>query len=330
VPQFDARQARVLTACVEQFGASLREDVGAKIREQMRGFVPAELREALEELDLVARQLSMKAPVEVHDIHCRMLKTLVQVSRRSLAAQIDEPRQMTTHREAIRFLESELRVLDSVIEMPWFTEATAAEVPQLGHYLSVRHAERTLGAEAGLGPRVLDEKFHILDAPTSFLPDLAHYRARCALRRATVTVAFLDIDDFKAFNSRYGETRVDRDVLPPLMELLEAHVFAHGHAYRFGGDEYVLLLPNMDRPWSVGFVERLQQRLSRLELPGIPERPTVSVGLCHVDPSCFLTDREVLERANQAKNRAKLEGKNRIALYRGELYRDEDIELTDS
>lgn len=40
-----------------------------------------------------------------------------------------------------------------------------------------------------------------------------------------------------------GEVEVDRKILPRFMRTIEAHVFARGFAYRFGGDEYVLLIP---------------------------------------------------------------------------------------
>ena len=52
-----------------------------------------------------------------------------------------------------------------------------------------------------------------------------------------LAVAFLDIDDFKRFNSDYGETKVDRNLLTRFMQVLEAHVYHHGFAYRQGGKE---------------------------------------------------------------------------------------------
>jgi hypothetical protein len=47
----------------------------------------------------------------------------------------------------------------------------------------------------------------------------------------------LDIGLFKDFNTAFGEPRVDRDVLPIFMSELEAHIYWHGYAYKFGGDE---------------------------------------------------------------------------------------------
>jgi diguanylate cyclase (GGDEF)-like protein len=328
MPEFDAVQAKILRSAVASFQKAVQVELAEPIRAQLRDYRPVELVELDQELAIVALQLGNgESSFMVHDIHARLLKAVVAHQRRALASEIDEPRRRTDHREAIRYLEKELRVLDDVIAAPWFSEVAPARLPRLTDYLSLRFAEQVLGGGQSLEPRVYDEKFGILEAPALFVSDLAAYRRRCGLRRVPVCVAFLDIDDFKGFNTRYGETRIDRDLLPAFMELLEAHVFAHGHAYRFGGDEYVVLLPNYPREDAVRLVRRFQAALRELPLPGIETSPTVSAGLCPVGPDCVLTDREVLERANRAKNHAKGHGKDRVAWYRGELYRDDQLEL---
>lgn len=328
MPELDAVQAKILRSAIARFQEAVQTELVEPVRAQLRDYRPAELTELDQELALVALQLgSGEPPFQVHDVHARLLKAVVAHQRRALASEIDEPRRRTGHREAIRFLEKELRVLDEIIQAPWFSEIPPARLPRLTDYLSLRFAEQALGGAQALAPRTYDEKFGILEAPALFVPDLAAYRRRCGLRRVPVCVAFLDIDDFKAFNTRYGETRIDRDLLPAFMELLEAHVFAHGHAYRFGGDEYVVLLPNYRLDDAVQLVRRFQAALRELPLPGIDAVPTVSAGLCPVGPDCILTDREALERANRAKNHAKAHGKDRVAWYRGETYRDDLLEL---
>lgn len=335
MPEFDAVKAKILRSAIGRFQEAVQAELVEPVRAQLRDYRPAELSELDQELALVSLQLgSGEPPFQVHDVHARLLKAVVAHQRRALASEIDEPRRRTGHREAIRYLEKELRVLDEVIEAPWFSEVAPARLPRLTDYLSLRFAEQALGGggEQALGreelaPRVYDEKFGILEAPALLFSDLAAYRRRCGLRRVTVCVVYLDIDDFKAFNTRFGETRIDRDLLPAFMELLEAHVFAHGHAYRFGGDEYVMLLPNYPPEDAVRLVRRFQAALRELALPGIEPPPTISAGICPVGPDCILTDREALERANRAKNHAKAHGKDRVAWYRGELYRDDLLAL---
>jgi len=327
MPQFDAVEAKILRSAITRFAEAMEAELAAPIRAQLRDYRPVDLVDLDQELALVSLQLGNgDPPFVVHDIHARLLKAVVAHQRRALASEIDEPRRRTGHREAIRYLEKELRVLDDIVNAPWFSEVAPARLPRLTDWLSLRFAEQALGSGEALVPRVYDEKFGILEAPALFFSDLAAYRRRCGLRRVSICVVYLDIDDFKAFNSRYGETRIDRDLLPAFMELLEAHAFAHGHAYRFGGDEYVVLLPNYPREDAVRLLQRFQAALRELALAGIESTPTISAGICPVEPDCILTDREALERANRAKNHAKAQGKDRVAWYRGELYRDDLLE----
>ncbi len=325
---FNITQSKILKACVKRFEATFRREVVDIIREQMRGFEPPEVLEVLQELRVIDSQLGRGLqPSSVHPIHAKLLRHVVLAQRRELASAIDGPRQKTAHKGAIRHLERETQALEAMMEAPWFADVGATRVPRLTHFLSIRYAEEALGAALHLAPREYDEKFHILEAPSLFLADLAYYRARCTLRDTGVSVAYVDVDDFKRYNTKYSETRVDRDLLPTLMETIEAHVFAHGHAYRFGGDEYVLLLPNSDREWVCRFLKDLCAKVSTTEYVGIAEAPTLSIGLCHLSVDCALTDMEALARANQAEAFAKAKGKDTIATYRGELYRPQDLEI---
>ena len=326
--RFNITQTKILRDCVARFRTTFGAEVVDIVREQMRGFEPPEVREVIEELEVVSSQLGRGSrSSSVHPIHARLLKRLIINQRREFARAAEGPRHMTAHRGAIRFLERETAVLETMMASPWFLEVTPAKVPHLTDFMSIRYAEEALGGTLELAAREYDEKFHILEAPTLLLPDLAYYRARCALRSCGVAVAYLDVDDFKSYNTRYSETRVDRDLLPTLMEAIEAQVFAHGHAYRFGGDEYAMLLPNIARGAAIRFLLELQARLAATEYVGIEHPPTVSIGLCHVPVDCPLTDAEVIERANLAERFAKAQRKGSIAGYSTELYREQDLEI---
>jgi len=327
VIQLTKSQAKLLGHMVERFRQTFEAEVVKVLEAQFVGVVPADVRELLEQLSLLALSLKVKRnPVGVHDIHGRLLKRILINERRHEAESIDTPIRKAIDTRLIRELRGKLRPIEALMEEPWFAELKAAHTPQLTDYLSVRHAEAGVPDKLEQLPREYDEKFHILEAPALFLPDLAYYRIRCGLRGVPIAVAYMDIDDFKTFNTAYGETKVDIDLLTPFMEAVEAHVFGHGHAYRFGGDEYVLQLPNCDHSWAVRWLTALQERLAKAKYKGIEGAPSVSIGVCIVDPDCILTDREVLERANKAKDQAK-KRKGAIALYQGQLYHDEDIEL---
>jgi diguanylate cyclase (GGDEF)-like protein len=190
--------------------------------------------------------------------------------------------------------------------------------------LTLERIER-LGIGTPLADRQYDEKFHLLQAPTLFLPDLHYYRGKCGVRDIPVAIAFMDIDNFKDFNTVVGETNVDRHVVPVFMRAVEAHIYGHGHAYRFGGDEYALIMPNADADLAMTFVSGLQKRIARLRFVGTDKTITVSVGLCVADRDCFLTDGELLQKAERAKNFAKKEGRDRIAGYGGKLFDENEL-----
>ena len=336
MPAFDGVQSHVLVRALDRFRARVAETLVEPLRAELRGFEPPAVKELLEELAVIGRQLEV-GPVRtaepnppwpecsVHEVHARMLKRVIVVERRALAQEIDLPRQKTTHRDAIRWLERELRVLDDLIGSEWFAAATPARVPRLTDYMSIRHVEAARPQLVAPRPVELDEKFGILQAPRSLLPDLAAHRGRCELRELPVALVYLDIDDFKAFNTEYGETRVDRDVLPPFMERLEAVAFARGHAYRMGGDEYAALLPNTDADDALAFTRRFAASLRALRCPGIDRRPTISAGIVVVGPDGFLTEHELLARADRAKAFAKAQGKARAAGYESDRFREDDL-----
>jgi diguanylate cyclase (GGDEF)-like protein len=154
------------------------------------------------------------------------------------------------------------------------------------------------------------EKFGILDSPTLLSSDLA--AAKGPLGTACI---YLDIDDFKALNTRFTERVVDRDLLPDFQRLLSSMVDAVGFAYAEGGDEYAALLPNSTSKMANAFVEGLQEQLRRrvFEVSGERIELQISVGIAHVEAG---GDRDALpELANAAMRAAKAAGKNRTYLH---------------
>lgn len=258
------------------------------------------------------------APDRVLNVDRALLLTCLQRFRRTLAEKKEEPRKMTHNAEVIEKIDAGLVRLSRLMEHDYFDGIEPARVPALTEFMSIKHAEQIAGS-LDFPEREYDEKFHILEAPRLFKPDLAYYRERCEFRGASVSVAFLDIDKFKAFNTKHNEQVVDRDMLPRFMSLLEAHVFSRGHAYRFGGDEYAIVLPNSGSLESITTLKALQRRLANATYAGaIEENPTVSIGLYEVTPDCMLTGSEILEKANVAKDHAKDAGRDCVAYFEGD------------
>jgi diguanylate cyclase (GGDEF)-like protein len=207
-------------------------------------------------------------------------------------------------------------VVDRLLATSELSRIEPLQIPPITEFLTLKAAYPVLPFLNATPPApMFDEKFGILQAPGTFLPALERYRNEAWVRNAGVAVAFIDIDNFKAFNTKYTETTVDRLILPRVMQTLESHVFSHGYAYRFGGDEYVLLLPNISQEFAATFLHNLQGRLKDLKIRGVSESVSVSIGLCNVSAESFATNREILDAANRAKNFAKASGKDCIATY---------------
>jgi diguanylate cyclase (GGDEF)-like protein len=271
-----------------------------------------------------------KQPPEVllDDSLLPCIKRIVLTSRRKQAKDIEREKEKTHHSDIIHKLEERLSPLDELLKQPWLRGVEPIRMPRLVDFLSIELITKGSNYYLKLPNREYDEKFHVLQSPRLFLDDMSYYRAICAMRGTAVIVAYLDIDDFKInFNSNYGETEVDRRVLPRFMQALEAHVFGHGFAYRKGGDEYILFLYNMSYDLALHFLDLIRCDVAKLEYRGIKEHTTISIGFCYVDADCYLTDREAEERANKAKDYAKQHGKNRIATYRGINFADSSLHI---
>jgi diguanylate cyclase (GGDEF)-like protein len=330
----------LLQNCLGWFQPDFRQSVVSLIESQFPNYpLPSEVQSVLQCWEQI-RQLVDKVQSESLDIahffgkelandpkNRPLFKQMVLRYRRQRAAYTEGLREKTFHPELTQTLDEEINTLDTVVEAGWFQQIESLRLPRAKDFLPIQYIEQSSFSQIELAPRQYDEKYHILQAPALFLPDLAYFRAKCEVRDAPLTIAFLDIDDFKPFNSRYGETKVDRNLLPRFMQTVEAHLYHHGFAYRQGGDEYLILLPSLSKPLAVAFLDELRCKVAELKYPEVDGSTTVSIGVCLAGPDCPLTDRELRDRANQAKKFAKEHGKNCIATYEGPRFFQEELRV---
>jgi diguanylate cyclase (GGDEF)-like protein len=314
VVELKRAEAKFVLSCVASFAGEFERGVAAVLAEELPGVEPPEVREVREQLQLLQRQLeSRQSIVRVHEAMVGLIKCVLTSERRRVAEGLDRPLSKATAPGVVKALQQQVLRYDAFIAREPFATARAQRVPRLTDFMSIRFAAEAMRDAPKLAPRVYDEKFHILETPRLFLTDLAYYRHECGLRGAELAVTYVDIDDFKAINSRLTETVVDLLVLGPFLELVEAWSFGHGHAYRFGGDEYVILLPNVSWQMAVIMLDELRQRVLDAQFRAKDVRLSITQGVCRVDSECPLTDREILARANAAKAFAKATRKGSIA-----------------
>jgi diguanylate cyclase len=127
-------------------------------------------------------------------------------------------------------------------------------------------------------------------------------------RRHNHCLAILDMDDFKRLNDRHGHEAGDK-VLIRLTEIVRSATRKNDRFYRYGGEEFVLLLPDTSLAGARTALINLRKNLAR-KLAGPDGKVTASFGLARLRPS--ETPDTWLDRADQALLTAKRKGKNRI------------------
>lgn len=125
-----------------------------------------------------------------------------------------------------------------------------------------------------------------------------------------VALALLDLDHFKRVNDRYGHDEGDR-VLQDFVRIMQAAVRRTDRLFRFGGEEFVLLMPATDEIGLEFAMNNLRRALAAsLTVRG--EALTVSIGGAILQPG---EDRDSwMGRADEALYRAKTSGRNRLEI----------------
>jgi len=131
-----------------------------------------------------------------------------------------------------------------------------------------------------------------------------------------VSLLFMDIDNFAAFNDTYGHAEGDR-VLRLLVETIEKSIREGDHVIRYGGDEFVVFLKGMDAEKAKLVAERIMDNLAKLKDPKWKEPITVSLGIV-AKPQHSSDKRQLLLFADQAMYNAKNSGKNNIRIYQAD------------
>jgi diguanylate cyclase (GGDEF)-like protein len=141
---------------------------------------------------------------------------------------------------------------------------------------------------------------------------LAAELSRAERFESPVALVLADLDDFKAVNDRHGHQAGDV-VLRAVADVLAEGVREVDLAARWGGEEFLLLLPETDADGAVAVGERVRGALAEREIPlptGEKTRVTASFGVASFPPA--LSRDELVARADEALYRAKRAGKDRV------------------
>ena len=140
--------------------------------------------------------------------------------------------------------------------------------------------------------------------------------ARAVRARMALAVAVLDIDWFKQVNDTYGHLFGD-EVLKEIARCLPGVLREYDSAGRFGGEEFVLLLPHTRAVDAFRIADRVRDHISGLSLhtsDGQAVQVTVSVGVAALDAGSRRELSELLAAADAALYRAKRDGRNQVQM----------------
>ena len=129
-------------------------------------------------------------------------------------------------------------------------------------------------------------------------------------------LVMLDLDDLKSVNDRFGHIAGDQ-VLRSVAEIVRGGVRKIDVAARYGGDEFVALLPETDPTGGWVLAEKVRLTVAEEGLPGVEPGPTVSVGVVSYPADGRSAD-ALLVSADRAMYASKRGGKNRVARAQSE------------
>jgi diguanylate cyclase (GGDEF)-like protein len=138
---------------------------------------------------------------------------------------------------------------------------------------------------------------------------LANQLIKSAIRKnESVALMIIDIDHFKRINDRYGHG-VGDGIIANLAQVMRANMRQSDIACRYGGEEFVILLPDCDKTTAVQAAERLRLAVERATPDFIFY--TVSIGVAAATGKQIRLE-NVINQADMAMYKAKDMGRNRV------------------
>lgn len=136
---------------------------------------------------------------------------------------------------------------------------------------------------------------------------------RSARYHHPLSILMFDVDSFKSFNDSYGHPQGDK-LLKKVSETLESCVRNVDFVGRYGGEEFIVVLPETAKEDACMLAERIRHAIevnAILEIEGVAVSRTASVGVASY-PEDGLSVQDIVQRADEALYTAKRTGKNRV------------------
>ncbi len=197
-----------------------------------------------------------------------------------------------------------------------------AQTGLIGGYISqLRHAldkkNRQLnGAMAQMSDRAIRDELTGVYNRRQLMQAVRSEEARATRGDNLFSVCMMDIDHFKQVNDAHGHL-VGDEVLRRCADQIRNNIREIDTFGRYGGEEFLLIMPLTDRDGASIVANRLRTRIERLEFVNDRDEPfrvTISMGIAESTRASARECNEVLRRADEALYRAKHAGRNRVGV----------------
>jgi two-component system, cell cycle response regulator len=204
-------------------------------------------------------------------------------------------------------------------------------------YLTKPFDSQELRARLHVGQRILDLQDQLIAAGEELLYRATHdnltgmvnrgvimdtlrrERARQTREGGSFGIVLVDLDHFKYVNDTYGHLAGD-EVLRDAAQRMMACVRPYDSVGRYGGEEFLIVVPSSDAMGTMGLAERIRRAIEATPMMtnSIPIAVTASFGVTASVDKSPLDPQEILRLADAALYRAKERGRNRVELARPE------------
>ncbi|MEO7908976.1 MAG: diguanylate cyclase [Roseiflexaceae bacterium] len=207
------------------------------------------------------------------------------------------------------YLIKPLNLADLQIRLVVAARITALHRQLAEQHVAMEHLNTQLFAQARRDPLTqLGNRLQLREDLDRLAGHEEHYRRRyCAV--------MCDVDHFKTYNDHYGHPAGDA-VLRAVADTIAQSCRAGDLVYRYGGEEFLLILPEQSLAVATIVSERMRVAVERLGLAHITKTPagvvTISAGIAALEPSTGQTIEAWLRAADSALYHAKAAGRNRV------------------
>jgi diguanylate cyclase (GGDEF)-like protein len=137
---------------------------------------------------------------------------------------------------------------------------------------------------------------------------------RCTFAGSSFSVILIDIDFFRKYNEKYGRMGGDR-AINTIAQIIMEHLRPTELAARYGGDQFFVILPEVDVKMARSIAERLRKQVMYANIIAVDGRklPSLTISLGLAEARSGLTVEELFQTAEAALGRAKKMGKNYVS-----------------